>query len=109
MVSSQWTVVVFHWANHFHGGCVSIDNKPRPGRPRTFTDERCVKLVADALEEDRHATCKELSRGTGILAMPVFRILTNDSKKRSWTEAETLRHCNLAERKIRRSKSSILV
>ena len=45
--------MVSHWANHFRGGCVSIDNDPRPGRPRTSTDERSVKLVADAFEEDR--------------------------------------------------------
>ena len=44
---------------------MSIDNDPRPGRPRTSTDERSVKLVADALEEDRHATFEELSRATG--------------------------------------------
>ena len=37
--------MVSRWANHFHGGC--------------------VKLVADALEEDRHATCEELSGVTG--------------------------------------------
>ena len=52
------------WANHFRGGCVSINNDPRPGRPRTSTDRRSVKLVADALE-DRCATCKELSRAMG--------------------------------------------
>ena len=44
---------------------MSIDNDPRPGRLRTSTDERSVKLVADALEEDRGATCEELSRDTG--------------------------------------------
>ena len=38
-----------------------IDNDPRPGRPRT----RSVKLVADALEDNRRATCEELSRATG--------------------------------------------
>ena len=37
--------------NRSRGGCVSIDNDPRSGRPRTSTDERSVKLVADALEE----------------------------------------------------------
>ena len=42
-----------------------IDNDPRPGRPRTSTDERSVKLVADALEEVRRATCEELSRAMG--------------------------------------------
>ena len=67
-VCGEFTVdrsTVSHWINHFHGGCVSIDNGPRPGMPRTSTDERSVKLVADALEEDHHATCKELSTATG--------------------------------------------
>ena len=54
------------WANHFHGGCVSIDNDRRPGRQRTSTDERSVKLVADALEEDCHVIFQELSRTTGV-------------------------------------------
>ena len=57
--------MVSRWANRFCDGCVSIDNDPRPERPRTSTDERSVKLVADALEEDRRATCEELSRATG--------------------------------------------
>ena len=51
---------VYRWAGRFRGGCTSIDNEPRSGRPRTSTDERNVKLVADALEEDSHATCEEL-------------------------------------------------
>ena len=43
---------------------MSIDNEPRPGRPRTSTYERSVNLLADALEEDHRATCEELSRDT---------------------------------------------
>ena len=69
-----------HWAKRFRGGCLSIDNGPKPGRPRTSTDETSVKLVADALEEDR-ATCEEISRAMGVPAMSVFHILTNDLKK----------------------------
>ena len=65
LVGSQWTAVVSRWTNRFCGGCVSIDNDPRPGRLSTSTDERSVKLVADALEEDRRETCQELSRATG--------------------------------------------
>ena len=43
-------------ANRFRGGgCLSIDNNPRQGRPRTSTDERSVKLVTDAFEGDRRA------------------------------------------------------
>ena len=43
---------------------MGIDIDSRPGRSRTLTDERSVKLLADALEEDHHATCEELSRAT---------------------------------------------
>ena len=42
---------VSRWANRFHGGCVSIDNDPRPERPRTLTNERSVKFMADALDQ----------------------------------------------------------
>ena len=66
-VCGEFTVdhsTVSRRTNRFRGGCESIDNDPRPGRPRTSTDEKSVKLVADALE-DRRATCEELSRATG--------------------------------------------
>ena len=49
---------VSRWTNRFRGGCVSIDSDPRPGRPRTSKDEGSVKLVADALEEDRREHVK---------------------------------------------------
>ena len=53
-VCGEFTVdhsTVSRWASRFCGGCVSIGNDPRPGRPRTSTDERSVNFVADALEE----------------------------------------------------------
>ena len=43
---------------------MSVDNDPRPGRPRTSTDEISVKLVAEDFE-DLQATCEELSRAKG--------------------------------------------
>lgn len=73
---------VSRWSNRFRGGRVSINDDPRPGRPKTSTDERSVKRVADALEQDRRATCEELSEVTGIPPTSVYRILTNDLKKR---------------------------
>ena len=39
--------------NRFRDDCVSTENDLSPGRPRTSTPGRSVKLVADALEEDR--------------------------------------------------------
>ena len=62
---------VSRWANRYRGGYVSIDNDTRRGRPRTSKDERSVKLVADAIEENRRATREELSRATEIPATSV--------------------------------------
>ena len=81
-VCGEFPVPQFWLDNRFHSSSVSIDNDPRPGRPRTSTDGTNVKLVADVLEEDRRKTCEELSRATGVPATSVFRILTNDLKKR---------------------------
>ena len=67
-VCDEFTVdhsTVSRWANRFCGGCVSRVNDPRPGRPRTSTDERSVNLVSDAFEKDRLATCEELSKAMG--------------------------------------------
>ncbi|PSN38055.1 hypothetical protein C0J52_16690 [Blattella germanica] len=47
---------VSRWVHRFRLGRMS----------RTATDERSVKLVTDALEKDRRATCEELSEATGI-------------------------------------------
>ena len=69
------------WDNRFSGSSVNTVNNPRSGRPRTSTDERNVKLVADSLEEDRCATCEKLSRATGVPATSVFHILTSYLKK----------------------------
>ncbi|KAK9738789.1 HTH domain in Mos1 transposase [Popillia japonica] len=73
---------VSRWSNRFRRGRVSIHDDPRPGRPKTSTDERNVKPVADALEQDCRVTCEELSEVTGIPPASVYRILTNDLKKR---------------------------
>ena len=103
---------VSRWATRFSGGRVTINDYPRPGRPKTSTDERSVKLVADFLAEDRRATCEEISQGTGISPTSVFRILTKDLQKRinlypmgpslldCWTETETAGNCNITETKI---------
>ena len=78
---------------------MSIDNDPRPGRPRTSTDERSVKLVADALEDHR-ATCEELSRTAGAPATSEFCILTIDLI--FFFFARWVPHCLTAEQKQKR-------
>ena len=95
-------------ANRFRGGCVSIVNEPRPGRPRKSRDERSLKLMADALEEVRRATREELSRATGVPAASVFHVLTNDLKKRK-ISARWVPRCLTAEHKLLRLNIATLL
>ena len=66
--------MVSRWADRFREGRVTINDNPRPGRPKTSTDERSVKLVANFLAQDSRATCGEISEATGISPTSVFRI-----------------------------------
>ena len=60
---------------------MSIDIDPRPGRPRTSTDERSVKLVADVPDEDRRATREVVSRVTGAKIISFREIKTAPPSK----------------------------
>jgi hypothetical protein len=95
-------------ATRFHEGHVSIHDDPRPGRPKTSTDERSVKLVADFLEADRRGTCEEISQATGTPPKSVFRILTNDLQKRKIC-ARWVPHCLTAAQKQKRLDIATLV
>ncbi|PSN55801.1 hypothetical protein C0J52_02506, partial [Blattella germanica] len=71
-----------HWFHQFQGGHRNTDDDPNHGRPRTSTDKRSVKLVADALEKDCRVTCVELSEATGIYSTSAYHNLSHDLKKR---------------------------
>jgi len=96
------------WATCFSEGRVTINDDPRPGRPKTSTDERSVKLVADFLAEDRRAMCEEISQGTGISPTSVFHILTNDLQKRKIC-ARWVPHFLTAEQKQKRLEIATLL
>ena len=68
-------ITIPRWVNSFRDG-----SKTR--KVDTSTGERSVKLVADGFEKDCHATYGKRFRATGVPATSVFRILTNDLKKR---------------------------
>jgi len=72
---------VSRWTTRFREGGVTINDDVRQGRPKTSTDERSVKLVADCLAEDRRATYEEISQATIISPKLVFRILTKSCRK----------------------------
>ena len=86
---------------------VTINDDTRPGRPKTSTDERSVKLVADCLAEDRRATCEEISQATGISRTSVFRVSTNDLQKIKIC-ARWVPHCLTAEQKQKRLETATL-
>jgi hypothetical protein len=92
---------IYHWTTRFREGRVTINHDPKPGRPKTSTDERSVSPVADFLAEDRRATCEEISQATGISPTSVFRILTKDLQKRNIC-ARWIPHCLTAEHKQKR-------
>ena len=89
---------VSRWATRFREGRVTINDGQRPGRPKTSTNERRVKLVADFLAQDRRATCEEISQAAEISPTSIFRILTNDLPKRKIC-AQWVPRCLTAEQK----------
>jgi len=44
---------ISNWATRFREGLITINDDQRAGRPKTSTDERSVKLVADFLAQGR--------------------------------------------------------
>jgi len=57
---------VSRWATRIREGRVTINDDQRLGSPKTSTDERSVKFVADFLAQDRRATCEEISQAAWI-------------------------------------------
>ena len=96
------------WATHFCEGRVTINDDPRPGKPKTSTDEQSVKLVVDFLAQDRQAMCEEVSQATKTSPTSVFHILTNDLQKRIIC-ARWVPHCLTAEQKQKRLEIATLL
>jgi predicted trehalose synthase len=99
---------VSRWVTRVCEGHVTINDDPRPGSPKTSTDKRNVRLVADFLAENRGAMCEEISQTTGISSTSVFCVLTNDFQKRKIC-AQWLPHSLTAEQKQKRSEIATLL
>ena len=63
--------------NRFHGGCVSMDNGPKPRRSRTPTDERSVVLLKHYWKQDYKAAAAALRicevGGDGVVSESVAK------------------------------------
>ena len=98
----------FRWATRFHERRITINDDPRPGRPKISSDERSVKLVAYFLVQDRRATCEDVSQATRISPTSVFWVLTKDLQKRK-ISARWVLHCFTAEQKQKRLEIATLL
>ncbi|XP_054282527.1 protein GVQW3-like [Macrosteles quadrilineatus] len=69
---------VYEWFSRYINGDMSIQDKPRSGRPSTSrTDENLVK-VKEFVLADRRQTIEQISEASGLSWSSIQRILTED-------------------------------
>ncbi|PNF14597.1 hypothetical protein B7P43_G13107 [Cryptotermes secundus] len=69
---------VFGWFSPFKNGEMSIDDKPRSGRPSTARTHENVEKIREIIKEDRRRTIEEIVELSGVTWSSVQRILTED-------------------------------
>lgn len=69
---------VFEWFSRFKNGDMSIDDKPRSGRPSTARTHENVEKIRAIINEDRRRTIDEIVELSGVTWSSVQRILTED-------------------------------
>ncbi|PNF20484.1 hypothetical protein B7P43_G06264 [Cryptotermes secundus] len=84
---------VFEWFSRFKNGEMSIDDKPRSGRPSTARTHENVEKVREIINEDRRRTIEE------IVELSLFPRMKRDVKGKKTMEAlssiskDEFRHC----------------
>ncbi|PNF16923.1 hypothetical protein B7P43_G04205 [Cryptotermes secundus] len=69
---------MFEWFSRFKNGEMSIDDKPRSGRPSTARTHENVEKIREIIKEDRRRTIEEIVELSGVTWSSVQRILTED-------------------------------
>lgn len=69
---------VYEWFSRFKNGDMSIDDKPRSGRPSTARTDENVEQIRELVLTDRRQTIDQLSEISGISWSSIQRILTED-------------------------------
>lgn len=69
---------VYEWFARFKNGDMSIDDKPRSGRPSTARIDENVEKIRELVLTDRRQTIDQLSEISGLSWSSVQRILTED-------------------------------
>lgn len=66
---------ISRWCQRFKSGDPSLENRPRPGQPKSVTDETHVAKVKAVVEKDRRLLLREISEKARISVSSVWRIL----------------------------------
>lgn len=53
----------------------SLEDRPRSGRPPIITNENCVQVIKQCLQENDQRSIKELSEHTGFAKKTIYRML----------------------------------
>ncbi|PNF32967.1 hypothetical protein B7P43_G16666 [Cryptotermes secundus] len=61
---------VFEWFSRFKNGEMSIDDKPRSGRPSTARTHENVEKIREIIKEDRRRTIEEIVELSGFFLFP---------------------------------------
>jgi histone-lysine N-methyltransferase SETMAR len=89
-------------------GHIAVEDNQRPGRPRSSTNYTIAVIIANVLEEDRHMTCEEIARESGIPKSSVHRIVTEHLQKRK-VSARWVPHKLSDEQKAQRKETVTLL
>ena len=69
---------VYEWFSHFKNGEMSIEDRPRSGRPATWRSDENVDKTNALIREDRRRTIDQLCEMSGISWSSIQRILSED-------------------------------
>lgn len=69
--------MVFEWADRFKSGRITVEDDPRSGRPSTAINKESTARVLAVIQEDPHATVKEIAEEVGISDGSCHTILTD--------------------------------
>ncbi|PNF37916.1 hypothetical protein B7P43_G03887 [Cryptotermes secundus] len=69
---------VFEWFSRFKNGEMSIDDKPRSGRPSTARTHENVEKIREIIKEDRRRTIEEIVELSGVTSLSVRQFLTKN-------------------------------
>lgn len=75
-----WPQTVTKWRGRFvHGRLEALTDEPRPGRPRTVTDEQVERVIVTTLEQppphqDTHWSTRSMARASGLSQTAISRI-----------------------------------